>query len=128
MSDVVPGSGRPDVFDEREKAFEAKYRLDEETAFRVNARCTTLFGRWVAGQLGLTGEAAEAYAKSVREADLARPNHQEMLAKVLADLRAKGLGTTEAALVAGHQRLHADAEKQIESELASGKLGHGSGL
>jgi len=124
VSDQLPGNGRPDVFDERERAFEAKYRLDEESAFRANARCATLFGRWVAGQLGLAGEAGEAYAKSVREVDLAGPNHKEMLAKALSDLRAKGIETSEGALLAAHERLHLDAQKQIENELATGRLGH----
>jgi len=125
VSDTLPGNGRPDVFDERERAFEAKYRLDEETAFRVNARCATLFGRWAAAELGLAAEAAESYAQSVREADLARPNHKEMLAKVLEDLLAKGVQSSEAALLGTHERLHDEAQKQIENELATGRLTHG---
>ena len=126
MSDVVPGSGKPDIFDERERAFEAKYKRDEETGFRVDARRATLFGRWAAAQLGLAGEAVEAYVKAVREADLAKPNHREMLAKVLADLTAKGIATSEAALNGTHESLHDEAQKQIENELATGRLSHGS--
>jgi hypothetical protein len=55
---------------------------------------------------------------------LAGPNHKEMLAKALSDLRAKGIETSEGALLAAHERLHLDAQKQIENELATGRLGH----
>jgi len=121
VSDTVPGSGNPDIFDEREKAFETKYRLDEETGFRVDARCAHLFGLWAAAQLGLAGEAAEVYARGVGDADLARPNHREMFAKVLADLRAKGISVSENTLLGQRERLHDEAKKQIVNELASGR-------
>lgn len=121
MSDI-PGSGvRTDVFDEREKAFEAKYRHDEEIAFRIDARCARLLGLWAAERLGLAGAAAEAYAASVRDADLARPNHQELLVKVASDLTAKGVGMTDNELRARRKSLLEEAKKQIVNELAEGR-------
>jgi hypothetical protein len=121
VSDTLPGNGSPDIFDEREKAFETKYRLDEETGFRIDARCAHLFGLWAATQLGLAGEASEVYARSVREADLARPNHREMFAKVLADLSGKGVSTSEEALRGRREILLEEAKKQIVNELAVGR-------
>jgi len=121
VSDTLPGNNRPDVFDEREKAFEAKYRLDEETGFKIDARCAHLFGLWAAAQLGLAGNAAEAYSRTVREADLARPNHREMFAKVLADLLAKGVNTSQEALLAQRERVLEQAKKQILDEIAAGR-------
>lgn len=115
------GGLEPDIFDERERAFEAKYRHDEEIAFRIEARCARLFGLAVAARLGLAGEAAEVYAKAVREADLARPNHQELLRKVLADLGAKGIATTESALRGEREAFLEVARKQILADLAEGK-------
>ena len=41
--------------DERQKAFEAKYRLNEEIKFKIGIRGTKLLGLWVAEKLGLTG-------------------------------------------------------------------------
>ncbi len=122
MANQVPGGGfKPDVFDEREKAFEAHYRHDEEIAFKASARCAHLFGLWVAGRLGLTGAEAEAYSQAVREADLRRPNHLEMLRKVREDLAAKGITATDFELLGQHETLLEMAKKQILSELGSGK-------
>ncbi len=35
-------------FEEREKAFEAKFRQDQERDFKVQARRNFLFGKWAA--------------------------------------------------------------------------------
>ncbi len=122
------GGVEPDIFDERERAYEAKYRHDEEVAFRAEARCARLFGLAVAARLGLAGEAAEAYAKAAREADLMRPNHQELLRKVLADLVAKGVETSEMALRGEREALLEEARKQILADLAEGKQKLAPGL
>ena len=57
-------------FDDREKAFEAKYALDEEMAFRILARRNRLLGQWAAAKMGLTPEETDAYAKAVVQAEL----------------------------------------------------------
>jgi len=115
------GPTRTDAFDERERAFEAKYRHDEEIAFKADARCAHLFGLWVAGRLGLAGAAAEDYSKTVREADLIKPQHRAMFAKALADLVAKGIAATEAELAGRRETLLEEAKKQIVNELAEGR-------
>ncbi|HYZ64241.1 MAG TPA: DUF1476 domain-containing protein [Acetobacteraceae bacterium] len=53
------------TFEERERAFEAKYAHDEEFRFRVTARRDKLFAHWGAEQLGLTPEEEAALLKSV---------------------------------------------------------------
>ena len=57
------------AFDEREKDFEARYRHDQELQFKVKARRNKLLGLWAAARMGLTGDAAEAYAKEVVDAE-----------------------------------------------------------
>jgi len=42
------------TFEERERAFEAKYAHDEEFRFRVTARRDKLFAHWAADQLHLS--------------------------------------------------------------------------
>jgi hypothetical protein len=78
-------------FDDREKGFEAKYRLDEETKFRIRARRNKLLGLWLAKAFGLTGDAAEAYAKDVVAADLEKPGDDDVIEKVMTDIRARGV-------------------------------------
>ena len=56
-------------FDKREEGFEKKFALDEEQKFKAEARRNKLLGLWVAEKLGMTGDAATAYAKEVVAAD-----------------------------------------------------------
>jgi hypothetical protein len=77
-------------FEDREKGFEAKYRLDEETKFRVRARRNKLLGLWLAKEFGLAGDAADAYAKEVVSADLEKPGDDDVIEKVMTDIRTRG--------------------------------------
>lgn len=82
-------------FDERETNFEKKYKHDKELEFKINARRNKLLGLWVGELLGLKGPEADAYAKSVVMADFERPGDQDVVDKVLADCRAKGVEMSE---------------------------------
>ena len=77
------------IFDDREKQFEAKYKHDEELRFKVHVRRDKLLGLWAAAELGLKGAEAEAYAKSLVNADLEKLGHGDLVEKVLADFRAR---------------------------------------
>jgi len=74
------------TFDERERAFEAKFASDAEHAFRILARRDRLLGEWAGTVLGKSGEALEAYAASVVRADLKGPGDEDVALKVEADL------------------------------------------
>lgn len=86
------------TFDEREAAFERKFVLDEEQAFRAVARRNRLLGEWVAQKIGKTGEDATAYAWSVVQADVAEAGHEDVFRKVRADLDAAGANVSDAEL------------------------------
>lgn len=73
-------------FDDREKAFEAKYAHDAEMAFKAEARRNKLLGLWAAGLMGKTGDAADAYAREVIKADFEEAGHEDVVRKVAADL------------------------------------------
>ena len=73
-------------FKEREAAFESKYAHDAEMQFKANARCNKLLGLWAAKKLDKSGDAAEAYAKTVVIADLEEAGHEDVVRKVVADL------------------------------------------
>ncbi len=53
------------TFQDRERAFEAKYAHDEEFRFLVTARRDKLFAQWAAEQLQLSAEARAGLAVSV---------------------------------------------------------------
>jgi hypothetical protein len=83
-------------FDDRERAFEAKYARDEDMAFRVIARRNKLVGHWAAAKMGLTPEETDAYSKAVVQADFEEAGDEDVLRKVLGDLLAAGVEADEA--------------------------------
>jgi hypothetical protein len=85
------------TFDKREQGFEAKFMHDEELRFKATARCNKMLGNWVAAQLGLTGDAAVAYANELVTADLESQTNDEILRRVLKDLAPKGISRQQAA-------------------------------
>jgi hypothetical protein len=82
---------RMTTFDEREKAFERKFAHDEELRFKSTVRRNKLTGLWAAEKLGLSGEEAEAYARSIVKADFQEAGDSDVLRKLQADFAAKGI-------------------------------------
>ncbi len=77
------------IFDEREKEFEARFKHDQELRFRITARRNRLLGLWAAQRLGLLGDAAEAYAERVVQAQLQPGGNRNVVDKLAADLGVK---------------------------------------
>lgn len=101
------------MFDEREKASENKWKHDQELRFKITARRNKLLGLWLAGKLGLAGDAAQDYAKSVVVADLDRPGDDDVVEKVMADIKAKGLPIEERKIRKKLIELFEEARKQV---------------
>ena len=101
-------------FEDREKGFEAEFKRNQDLQFRVTARRNKLFGLWAADKLGIAaGDAAEAYARTVVEADFERPGDGDVVEKVQNDLAAKGMQLTEAQLRAEMNRATDEAKRQL---------------
>jgi hypothetical protein len=83
------------TFDKREEGFEKKFAHDEELRFKANARRNKMLGLWAAEKLGISGDAANAYAKEVIMADFEEAGDDDVLQKVMKDLTAKGVAATE---------------------------------
>jgi hypothetical protein len=101
------------TFKDREKAFEDKYKHDQELQFRVEVRRNKLLGLWVADLLGLTGADADAYAKQVVAADFDEPGDADLVRKVLADLAAKHVEMSEHRLRKKMDALRDEAKHQV---------------
>ena len=69
-------------FDKREEGFEKKFAMDEEQKFKAEARRNKLLGLWAAEKLGISGDAAAAYAKEVVAADFEEAGDGDVLRKV----------------------------------------------
>lgn len=103
-------------FNDREKAFEDKFKHDKELEFKVQARRNKLLGLWAAGQMGITGGDAEAYAKDVVRADFEKPGDGDVLEKVLGDLQGKGIDATRDSVRYEMDKLLDVAAEQVKSE------------
>jgi hypothetical protein len=103
------------TFDKREEGFEKKFALDEELNFKAEARRNKLLGLWVAEKLGLSGDAANDYAKTVVAAEFAEGRDENVVRKVMADLGAKGVDITEAEIRAKMAELMARAIAQVKA-------------
>ena len=101
------------VFKDRNKGQEEKFRHDQELTFKVTARRNKLLGLWAAEKLGLSGDAAETYAKEVVSADFEKPGDDDVVAKVLGDFKGKGVAVSDAQLRDEMKRLADAARKQI---------------
>ncbi len=103
------------TFDKREEGFEKQFAHDEELKFRAEARRDKLLGLWAAEKLGWSGDAANDYAKAVVAADFEEAGDADVVRKVIGDLAAKGIATTEAQLRAKMNELMAQAIAQVKA-------------
>ena len=103
------------TFDKREEGFEKKFALDEEQKFKAEARRNRLLGQWAAEKLGMTGDAAAAYAKEVVAADFEEAGDADVLRKVAGDLANKGVAISEADIRAKMGELLAIAAAQVKA-------------
>src|SRR5438105_13469726 len=102
-------------FDKREEGFEKKFALDEEQKFKAEARRNKLLGLWAAEKLGISGDAANTYAKEVVAADFEEAGHGAVVRKVLGDFSAKGIGMSEPQLRVKMDELMAQAVAQVKA-------------
>jgi hypothetical protein len=103
------------TFDDREKDFEARFKHDQELRFKVTARRNRLAGLWAAGKMGLTGDAADAYAKTVVDAEFSGGD-RHVVDKLVADLAAKGQSVTADQVRFELDHLAETAKQQLMSE------------
>lgn len=104
------------TFDNREQAFENKYAHDAEMMFKARARRNRLFGEWLAGELGLSGDEVKDYAASVVKADLEEEGDQDVIRKVMADIEAKGVDISVHRVEKQLDEFFATAKEQIMNE------------
>ena len=100
-------------FDDRERAFEAKFARDEEMQFRILARRNRLLGEWAAGLMGLTAEEAEAYAKDVIHTDFEEAGDEDVIRKLLGDLTSADVDIDEERIRATLDHKSVEARRQL---------------
>ena len=101
------------TFDDRERAFEAKYARDEDMAFRVIARRNRLLGEWAARLMGLSEAETDAYAKEVIRSDFEEAGDEDVIRKLLGDLTSAQIDISDEKIreVLGHKTV--EAKRQL---------------
>ena len=104
------------TFDSRKDGFEKKHAHDEELTFKATARRNKLLGLWAAEKLGLSGDAAAAYAKEVVVADFEEAGDEDVVRKVMVDFAVKNVDQTDHQVRRTMDELMIEAIAQIKAQ------------
>ena len=85
-----------DTFRAREKAYEAKFKLDEEKRFKAEMRRNRMLGEWAARTLGMTRAESEVLCKAVVISDLKKPGDEDCVRTVMHEFERHEVPITEA--------------------------------
>ena len=101
--------------DKREEGFERKFAHDEEVRFKARARRNKLLGLWAAQKLGLSDDAAEAYAKEIVAVDFEEPGDDDVFARIRRDFDAKAVAQSDHQIRRTMEELMAKAVEDVKA-------------
>ncbi len=104
-------------FDDRERAFEAKFARDEEMQFKVLARRNRLLGEWAAELMGLSEAETSSYAKDVVRADFEEAGDEDVIRKLLGDLTSAGIDVDDQRIREALDHKAVEARRQLMQAL-----------
>lgn len=105
------------TLEDRQKSEEARFKHDQELAFKARNRRNKLFGLWLAETyLGKTGQEAMDYAKDMVMADFERPGDGSVIDKAKEDLAAIKVELSEHLLYKHLAECEALAKQQVMVE------------
>ncbi|NNM73777.1 DUF1476 domain-containing protein [Enterovirga aerilata] len=104
------------LFDERERAFEAKFAHDEDRRLIGIARGHRLFAFWAADRMGFDESRAETYAGEIVRLGLDQRQGDAVLRRVFADLRRADLNLPESEVEGALAAMQAKAVEQMRFE------------
>jgi len=102
-----------DNLNDRKKAFEKKFAHDAEMTFKAEARRNRMLAEWLGEKWGWTSEESEKYGVVLIGADLKEAGDDDVMQKVLADAKDKGLSVDEADLRAKSEELLSLAKAEL---------------
>ncbi|MEQ1865192.1 MAG: DUF1476 domain-containing protein [Micropepsaceae bacterium] len=102
-------------FDKRREGYESKFAHDQDLKFRATARRNKLLGLWAAEKMGITGTAADDYAKEVVKSDFEEAGDDDVFRKVRKDFDAKKVTFSDHQIRREMEELMATAVEQIQS-------------
>lgn len=110
-----------DIFSQREKAFEAKYKHDQDLKFQAQSRSNKQFGKWLGEKLGLSEAEQESYGKELVAARLNTLVREELIKKIMKDIAAQKADIGEDEVRKALNRFYATALEEVAKEQAAKK-------
>ncbi|MDB5558104.1 MAG: hypothetical protein JWQ36_1038 [Enterovirga sp.] len=104
------------LFDDRERAFEAKFAYDEDRRLIGVARGHRLFALWAATRLGFDADRADAYAQDIVRCGLDDRHSDAVLRRVFDDLRRAEMNVPESEVEATFVAMRVRAVEQMRIE------------
>ncbi|MBT6094318.1 MAG: DUF1476 domain-containing protein [Rhodospirillaceae bacterium] len=105
-----------DAFHDREKSFEAKYKLDQELDFKATARRDKLIGFWAAVKMGMSEAEARDYAMQIVRLEMDAPGGAAVVGKIIGDFGERNVKIKEKKLRAEMDRFFAIAMAQLMTD------------
>ena len=99
------------IIDEREKGFEAKYKLDQENEFKIRSLRNKLLGLWAAEKLNPPN--VDEYVKEVRLSDLEKPGDDDIIDKLTGDFQEKSMNINKEEIVEKIKEFESQARREI---------------
>jgi hypothetical protein len=115
---VVLGVPCMTLFNDREKAEEARFARQSELAFRARARRNKLLAHWAAEKGGLSGEEVDQYAASFARAEFADADDAAIVARIRNDFVANGLWVPEAQILRRLKQFSSKATRDLAANEA----------
>ena len=100
-------------FHDREKGFEAKFKLDQEAEFRITARRNKLLGTWLAEKLGLNGSEIDGFVASVIASDLEEPGDEDVIRMCMTSIQEREASITDDDIRSKIIKFNEEAHRQI---------------
>ena len=106
-------------FKERGKGEEFKFEMEQEFRFKAESRRNRLLGEWLARKFGMSSDETAAYVKEVVASDLEEPGIEDVVRKVMKDIKDRGAGISEDEVRAEMERLFPVALEQVKEGFKS---------
>ena len=84
------------TFDDREKAFEKKFQMDEELQFKIAARTNKYLGEWASLKLRKNENDTKSYIQEIIKADMEESGKEDVFRKISRDFKEASLNIEEA--------------------------------
>lgn len=110
------------TFEDRERAFDSEFAQDEEMTFRLLARRNRLLGEWAAHKMGLSEAERESYTKDVIRAEFEEAGDEDVIRKVLGDLTAAGIDSSDEEIRQALQQNASEAKRQLVEAQSGGRV------